>query len=42
MVRGLEAEGSKIFLAIAAKLAGQLSVASEAARRAQSLRIVAS
>lgn len=31
---------SKIFLEIAAKLAGQLSIASERARRAQSLRIV--
>jgi ATP-binding protein involved in chromosome partitioning len=33
---------SKIFLDIAAKLAGQLSIASERAQRAQSLRIVSS
>lgn len=35
-------EISKVFLEIAAKLAGQLSVVSEAARRAQSLRIITS
>lgn len=42
VVKDPNSEISKIFLDIAAKLAGQLSVASEAARRAQSLRIVSS
>jgi ATP-binding protein involved in chromosome partitioning len=42
LVREPESEISKIFLEIAAKLAGQLSVASEAARRAQSLKIISS
>ncbi len=42
LIREPNSEASKVFLEIAAKLAGQLSVASEAARRAQSLRIVSS
>jgi ATP-binding protein involved in chromosome partitioning len=42
LVREPESEVSKIFLEIAAKLAGQLSVASEAAKSGQSLRIVSS
>jgi len=42
LIREPESEVSKIFLEIAAKLAGQLSVASETARSGQSLRIVSS
>lgn len=42
LVREPESEISKIFLEIASKLAGQLSVVSESARRAQSLKIVSS
>lgn len=40
LVKEPNSEVSKIFLEIAAKLAGQLSVVSEVARRAQSLKIV--
>ncbi len=42
LVKEPKSEISRIFLEIAAKLAGQLSVASEAARRAQSLKIISS
>ncbi len=42
LIREPESEISKVFLEIASRLAGQLSVASETARRAQSLRIVSS
>ena len=35
-----KSEVSKVFLEIAAKLAGQLSVVSEASRRAQALKII--
>jgi ATP-binding protein involved in chromosome partitioning len=42
LIKEPDSEVSKIFLSIAARLAGQLSVASEAARRAQSLKIVTS
>lgn len=42
LVREPKSEISKIFLEIASKLAGQLSVVSESARRAQSLKIVSS
>ena len=40
LVKEPNSEISRIFLEIAAKLAGQLSVVSEVARRAQSLKIV--
>jgi ATP-binding protein involved in chromosome partitioning len=42
LAREPESEVSKIFMEIAAKLAGQLSVVSEAAKRAQALKIVTS
>lgn len=42
LVREPDSEISKLFLEIAAKLAGQLSVASESARRSQSLKIISS
>jgi ATP-binding protein involved in chromosome partitioning len=42
LVEEPESEVSKVFLEIAAKLAGQLSVVSENASRAQSMRIVSS
>lgn len=42
LVREPESEVSKIFLEIAAKLAGQLSVAAETAKSGQSLKIVSS
>jgi len=42
LVREPDSEISKVFLEVAARLAGQLSIASEAARRAQSLKIVSS
>ncbi len=42
LVKEPESEVSRIFLEIASKLAGQLSVVSETARQAQSLKIVSS
>jgi ATP-binding protein involved in chromosome partitioning len=42
VIRDPQSEVSKIFLDIARNLAGQLSVASERARRAQSLKIISS
>ena len=42
LVRDPKSEISKVFLDIASKLAGQLSVASETARMAQSLKIISS
>jgi len=42
LVEEPESEVSKVFLEIAAKLAGQLSVVSENVSRAQSMRIVSS
>ena len=42
LVREPDSEISKVFLEVASKLAGQLSVVSEAARRAQSLKIISS
>ena len=42
LVKEPESEVSKVFLEIAAKLAGQLSVVSENVSRAQSMRIVSS
>jgi ATP-binding protein involved in chromosome partitioning len=42
VIKEPKSEVSRIFLDIAARLAGQLSVASEAARQAQALRIVSS
>ena len=42
LIKEPNSEISKTFLDIAARLAGQLSVASEAARRAQSLKIISS
>ncbi|MFQ5541306.1 MAG: Mrp/NBP35 family ATP-binding protein [Candidatus Binatia bacterium] len=42
LVKEPESEVSRVFLDIAGKLAGQLSVASETARRGQSLKIVSS
>jgi ATP-binding protein involved in chromosome partitioning len=40
LIREPNSEVSKIFLEIASKLAGQLSVISETSRRAQSLKII--
>jgi ATP-binding protein involved in chromosome partitioning len=42
LIKEPDSEVSKIFLDIAARLAGQLSIASEATRRAQSLKIISS
>jgi len=42
LVKDPSSEASKIFLEIAARLAGQLSIASEAARRSHSLKIISS
>lgn len=42
LIQEPQSEVSKVFLDIASKLAGQLSVVSETARRAQSLKIVSS
>ncbi|MBI2988325.1 MAG: Mrp/NBP35 family ATP-binding protein [Deltaproteobacteria bacterium] len=42
LVREPKSEISKVFLEIASRLAGQLSVVSETARRAQSLKIISS
>ncbi len=42
LIKDPKSEISRIFLEIAAKLAGQLSVASEVARRAHSLKIISS
>jgi ATP-binding protein involved in chromosome partitioning len=42
LVRDPQSEVSRIFMEIAGKLAGQLSVASERARRTQGLRIISS
>lgn len=42
LVKDPNSEVSKIFLEIASRLAGQLSVASEAARRSRSLKIISS
>ncbi|MBI4529783.1 MAG: Mrp/NBP35 family ATP-binding protein, partial [Deltaproteobacteria bacterium] len=42
LVKDPKSEVSRVFLEIAARLAGQLSIASETARRAQALKIVTS